>query len=408
MSEGGSAQARQRQIVDERLRASMAALARLRAQGHAVSATTRPTRSQRTGHALSGSAGVPVPHPARFAQRPPATVAKDDGWGAFKAALRGAADSVPFDLVDRGTAFVHAAGDTLRGGSPIASYDRRFEAEKAQDRYDAAVHPRARTAGKVAGTAAQLLAPGLVLTRLGSVVRMAEAAPLVMREIGSLTGIGAAGGVAAQGMADVAARRRGSLADYGGSALGGAAGVLAALRGRPGLAGGIAGGASSLGQDLLNGRVRSWQDAMAATERAAEDSAAGHFLAMPLGRGAARAVDALPSFKRKDAWLPNKGDLGEYLSKIRTRLRGDTVLPGGRTIRLPDGGRSFADHLTAGGEIVEAKFGRTARLSNRQKQVRARNPDDYRVDHFLPEDLGLMAAVPTGMITFQDWDADGR
>ncbi len=51
--------------------------------------------------------------------------------------------------------------------------------------------------------------------------------------------------------------------------------------------------------------------------------------------------------------------------------------------------------------MSEQKFGRTARLSKGQKEAYALfGPGDYRVDHFLPRDIGALYGDPMGVIGY--------
>ena len=138
------------------------------------------------------------------------------------------------------------------GLDPLAAYRRQLELERGQNRYDEAVHPVARTTGKVTGTVAQVAVPGWGWTRLAAAPRMAQAAPMILKEGSKLVGAGAVAGMVMQAADDLVERRMGSAGDYIGSGIGGGAGALAAIYGGPGYAGGVTGGTTSLAQDLLN------------------------------------------------------------------------------------------------------------------------------------------------------------
>jgi len=151
-------------------------------------------------------------------------------WESTKAGFRGAADSLPFDAADYTAAAVRALVDAARHRDLRASFNKRFAAEKAQDRYDEANHPTARTVGKVAGTVAQVALPGSNILGVARVARMAQAARALKSEQAVVAGIGGAVGVAAQGVSDIARGRPSSAADYAGSFVGGALGGAAAMR----------------------------------------------------------------------------------------------------------------------------------------------------------------------------------
>lgn len=48
-----------------------------------------------------------------------------------------------------------------------------------------------------------------------------------------------------------------------------------------------------------------------------------------------------------------------------------------------------------GGDLVESKFGLRAELSDNQKKAN-REFDNYRVDHALPQDVGVIVGSPVG------------
>lgn len=384
MSGRGSSQ-QQAQQGHRQVQAKMDAVRRLREQGYDPGAFVRRK---------------PVPAGSRHA------AGRNDqgGWGTVKAGLRGGVDSLPFALGDRFPAGVHALGDMTNGEGLAAAYHARLAAEHGQNRYDEAVHPTARTIGKVAGTAAQMAVPGLGWAKLAKGRRMVEAAPLIFKEGARLTGLGAAGGGVMQGISDAVHGRPSSLGDYAGSALGGAATLMTALGGRPGYAGGVGGAVTSLGQDALNGGIRSTGDAMAALDRAAGAAAVGNLLSAPVGTAAAGFARRLPNLNNTRSKLISKGDLGEVLSLLRSRLRGQKIADVHQRVKVGTK-KSVTDHRTMDDWIVEAKLGPWARLSGPQKLLRAAHPH-YRVDHFLPKDVGSMVEVPVGVAIAQwpDWN----
>lgn len=382
MSGRGSQQQQQARLSgDRQLQAQMDAVRLLREQGY------RPAAAGRRKPIAAGS-------------RHAAGHVGEGAWGMVKAGLRGGVDSFPFELGDSAPAALHALGDVAKGRNLATAYRTRLAAEHAQNRYDEAVHPGARTLGKVAGTIAQMAVPGVGWANLARGRRMVEAAPLIFKEGARLTGLGAAGGAGMQGVLDVVNQRLSSVGDYAGSALGGAATVMTALGGRPGYAGGVGGAVTSLGQDAFNGRIQSARDAGAAFDRAAGAAAVGNLLSFPVGMAAARVTQRLPNLNNTHSKLISKGDFGEALSLARSRLRGQKIADVHKKVTV---GRkqSVTDHRTVDGWIVEAKLGPWARLSKSQKRLRAAYPD-YRVDHFLPTDVGSMAEVPMG-VTFAQW-----
>lgn len=85
-----------------------------------------------------------------------------------------------------------------------------------------------------------------------------------------------------------------------------------------------------------------------------------------------------------------KGELGENLSVGKTILKGDTPVGFQVTKRLSRG-YTRADHLTADGTYVEAKFGPKASLSGPQTRAQTELGPQYRVDWWLPKHVGYLA-----------------
>lgn len=161
------------------------------------------------------------------------------------------------------------------------------------------------------------------------------------------------------------------------SAEAGTGGLL--LSRQPHASAALGGGVTSAAQDLLAGRPVSVDEAA----QAAALSGTVNGLVTP-------AVAA-----RVNRLNPNaKGKLGENLSEARSRLRGDAPREGGKP-RVPVGGGKVAipDHQTQSGLYVEAKFGPSADLSKNQKKAFSMDPDGFRLDHFLPQDVGAAAAT---------------
>jgi hypothetical protein len=308
-------------------------------------------------------------------------------WESLKAGARGAIDSLPFDLGDYLVPALRAHVANELGLDPVAVFHQQLARERGQNRYDEAVHPNARTVGKVGGTVAQLAVPGMALPRLAAAPRMAQAAPMIFKEGAKLTGYGGLGGLGMQAVDDGLQGRLSSPGDYIGSGVGGGVGVLTALYSRPGFVGGATGGATSLGQDLFNARIRSVADARAAVDRAADAAATANLLALPIVGSIAHRANKLPP--------KSKGDLGEWLSRQRSWLRGKTV-DERQVPRKVKGGYTRLDHVEVDGDDVEAKFGSSIkRLYGRQHQAYHELPN-YRVDHFTPNDLAGAAGVPLG------------
>ena len=146
------------------------------------------------------------------------------------------------------------------------------------------------------------------------------------------------------------------------------------------------GAATSIAQDLFNGRPPSFN-------RAREAAQTGGVLGTIAGVAGRRWSDGLSNAVKED--------LGEGFSRLRTAARGDTTAPGGKTREyLSDGGYTYPDQRSFRGtqpsQLVESKFGISAALSKRQKQAYRELPN-YRVDATLPKDVGAVAGLLTAM-----------
>lgn len=300
------------------------------------------------------------------------------------AGLNGAQDAFTFGVGDRAYASVRALADASQGEGLARSYSRHYAGAQALDAYDEAHHPIARTIGEIAGTAAQIAASGGLEGAFVAGTRVPQATGLISREIATVGGLGGGAGVGGQAISDIGQGRLGSFGDYGGAAVGGVAGALAALRGRAAESGAIGGATTSLAQDIFNGRHPSW-------ERAREAAGGGALIGGTVGAGGRLWSDNLE-------WR-TKGQLGEALSPLRTLARWDATIPGAKTAeRLGNGKYTIPDSRTYGGEIVESKFGKSARLSQRQRQAYNLPIPNYRVDSFVPSDVGVALGTGTAIL----------
>lgn len=178
-----------------------------------------------------------------------------------------------------------------------------------------------------------------------------------------------------------------SVRDFTGAVGGGALGGLQAVRGGPVLGAALGGGATGLFQgDGLDGSLR--------------DATGSAYAGRVLGTMAEQAANALPNAM--------KGKLGEGLSFAKSWARGESIpfkatptdtvkynIPAPGTsagpqewVRLLNGRQSRPDFLTDWGRALEAKFGNSASLTKNQKQLIPLLGDDFRVDHWLPRDIG--------------------
>jgi hypothetical protein len=367
--------------------------------------TGRPAKVSPGRQASANQRGGGARLPA--AGRSPIQVVAREAGAQTSAGLRGAWDGLTLGAGDHVTAGGGAVLDAVRGANLRDAYQQRFAKERASDQYDAQHYKAARTVGEIAGTGAGLLALGPLdgvliggarmarvaprfvrrvsglLGESAGGVRMAKTTPITARELTSLSAAGAGGGVVAQGVEDIGRGRIGTPGDYVGSALGGVATAHASLRGAPAQAAALGGATASLAQDAMNGRTI---DVLGAGRTAL----ASGLVAAPFGYAGRRYSDGLS--------ITQKGDLGEALGRIRTRANWDNPLPG--KPRLPTvGGHTVVDHETGRGLFTEQKFGRSHRdLKGRQLEAYNEYGDLYRVDHWLPRDIGAAIAFPFGLL----------
>lgn len=83
-----------------------------------------------------------------------------------------------------------------------------------------------------------------------------------------------------------------------------------------------------------------------------------------------------------------KGFVGERMSDARTVISGDIPFKHGKRLDLKSGGHTFTDHQTVRGNVVEAKMGPNARLTNPQRRAQAEYGPRYRYDHWSFDDVG--------------------
>lgn len=357
-----------------------------------VSPPARPAANTHAVRTRPAPPAPPLPAPGHKTQ---------EMLAHLNAGARGAQDAFTLGLGDHFVAGAGALGDAVQGKDIAASYQERMDRERARDAEDAQNHPAARATGQVLGVGAQVLIPGALLGRLGVMLvpaaqgaRIAQAAPLILRETAALAAAGGAVGVAGQAADDVTNWKIGTPGDYGGAIVGGTLGALAARRGNVVQASAAAGLTQSVAQDTLNGGL----NAQSAT-KARESAAAGATVGGLVGAGVARHMDHLP--------MKAKGLMGEHVSRIRNFVRGDKTGPASKTRhKLPGGGYTLPDLRTyrngAPHQLIESKFGRSAGLKPRQRQA-ARELDNYRVDHSTPRDIGAALGLPLSVIFPWEW-----
>ena len=350
-----------------------------------------------------------------------------------RAAGEGALDSATFGLDDQVAAGVRAANDWLHGDAIGAAYKKRIAQQHAWDAYDKAHYGPARTTGTVAsllipGGGFKALAKGV--SKLPQAARMGEragrflgklAAPaaktaqriehvtrLSGRERAMIAGGGAVGGAAGQGVSDIMQGRLSSWRDYAGAAAGGTAEALAALKGNPKAAAALGGAMTSVAQDAFNGRVPSISEA-----------AKSAYASAVVGS----VANAIGTKRAAQGTIKQKEQLGELGSRIRTLLNLDwttstekrrfyldpanQIVTKGKRVKNP---YTYPDQRTARDKLIESKFGEWAELSPRQEQAYLELGSRYRVDHFLPSDVGSVNAFlfsqPAHQAGREGWDFD--
>ncbi|WP_141653056.1 hypothetical protein [Phenylobacterium immobile] len=305
------------------------------------------------------------------------------------AAARGGQDAFTFGLGDLAYAGGNALVDATRGEALGEAWTRRVAAERERDRYDMKHYRTARTVGEIGGTALGLVALGPLDGILAGGTRIAQTAAIGGREIGAIGAAGAGLGIGGQALSDRVSGRRGSVGDYLGAAAGGSVGALGSVRGRPTQAAALGGATTSIAQDELNGRPVDLHEAALAAHIAG-------YVAAPTGLAGRVVSDRLP--------MRQKGKLGDALGVGRTLANGDWpkafqkryYLKGAEAKR--GNPYTVVDQRTVRGLLTEQKFGRSIDdlSKNQNLALEEFGPAGYRVDHFLPRDVGVIVAYPAG------------
>lgn len=366
--------------------------------------------------------------------------------GAGSSALafaQGLQNGLTFGLGNRGYALVRGAYDALQDGTSLSdAYDRHLKAAQQLDAEDAELYPISSTGGEFLGSVVPLV-PGGIVAKLGKfalkakrldmarkfiensvkiVPRIKQVTPLSGREKGAIGFLGGMGGIGSQAYSDVVNGHLSSFGDYEGAAAGGALQAVAAIHGRPGRTAFAGGATTSMAQDLFNGRGIDFAKAAKLGAVSGVAGATGGVLGHTRANNperwmAVRAANAgtLDNFEKltkgKIRQLANKEKemMGEALSSIRTRLSGDkTASTHKQRVPLNQHGYTLPDQVTALGRLVESKMGNFARLSASQLRGFAQLGSKYRVDHFLPRDIGAGFAFLAGQGAYHAADDFNR
>jgi hypothetical protein len=303
---------------------------------------------------------------------------------AEDAANRGFGDAVTlgtYEPVGAATgAGVGLLGDLGRGRSFKSRYDAIRSGQRLQDAYDALHHPLARNLGELAGAGTVVyLTDGIAAAP--SAARLAPLAPRILgagvkpavkalRPWAAAASAGSALSLAGQATSDLGAHRLSGPQAYIGSAIGGAAGGVATFKRSPSAAAAVETMVSSGVQSALTGKPMRPEDI-------AKNAIAGGYLGLLGHIGGFHWSDGLSSFK--------KGKLGESLSVGKAKIMGDKIVRRERPRRR---GHTRADFVMPGDLLVESKFGRKAPLRPLQIKARETMGPLYRIEHFLPDDIG--------------------
>lgn len=371
--------------------------------GGPATSSGSPTAAPKRQNPAPALASKPMGRSYATPVRCPAAAPTPTSFGEQAAAgWHGLSDGATFGAGDQASALVHAGlpGD----GHWSDRYHQQMEVLRAQDAYDQAHYPMTRTAGQVAGAVATALTPvGVEAGALRAASYVPKAARFVKgatatkritplaRGLGDharwsaiTAGAGGAMGVGGQVASDMIAGRPSSPGSYAAAAVGGATDGLGTVYFGPARGGAIGGAVGAAADDAFNGRRLS-------LVRMSEGAASGSVMGKGLGALGTFRAHALPGRNSGLKGL-RKGPLGEKMSEMRSRLEGEGVHPASHTVRV--GNRhTVLDHRTLTGRPVEAKFGYSATLSTPQKMLRAQD-SRYRVDHFLPEDIGKLLTLP--------------
>ena len=389
------AEARGRKLYGDAIRSGHDVVAKTTAELRELGLSGGPRSSTRTANGQGkGAERPPARAPARSAET------GKNGSRAAQAAASGAVDEFTLGLADPALAAGGAVADAVRGGGLAAFGDRyrdRLAEKHAEDLYDERNYGLERGVGRAIGFGGSLLVGGVGARAAQAAIRGVPAGAKVLallakaprlkpavdpRGMLALSSVGGAtAGTVGQVVNDVVSQRRGSLGDYGGAIAGGALGGIAMLRGgaiRGGAAGGVA---TSVTQDLLNGRRPSIEGAI--------EAARGGALTANLGAG-------MGTYGSAAAPVRIKGKIGEALTGARLVASGEGIPMPKQSESIGNGRHSIPD-WKINGRYVEAKFGPNADLTKNQRILRRQQPDNFSVDAWSSGDVGkIMGTAGAG------------
>lgn len=355
--------------------------------------------------------GRPGRSPATATPRRSASGSVGDMFMTLDAGVRGAADVLSFGKADEMEAGLEAGVETAVRSLPAfadgRNFKQRYETQLAlqqeRDRFDAEHRPVARGVGQVAGTVAGVAVGGGVGRGGAALVGRLPQGARILRNVAPVSRLGmdmrgvtrlsaaggAAIGAAEQAVEDIA---RGELSDLPTYAAAAASGALGGVAGRyrgPVAAGAVAGGSNPAFQSLAAGEVPDLTDILTGTRDGG------------VGAGVAgRAAGALGKYGSSLLSPKLKGGLGEGLSYVKSVVR-EGRLPQLQVKKIYNGRKTIADQALLNDRLLEAKFGRWARLSKGQREALRVLGPKYLIDHYLPQDIGRIGAVGAGTLVGQ-------
>jgi hypothetical protein len=326
------------------------------------------------------------------------------------AAIRSAANGATLGYTDN----VSALGDAVLGfgeGSNFADrYRQNLEEEHVRDRYYEREYPNTWKAAGAVGTLGGIAAAGVGEIGPGVIARFLPGSARAIRAVGTSRAVpflkggygtmGAVGGGLIGGIGQIAAdAQRGRLsspADLGTSIAGGAYTGWQATHGRPVSGAAVGAGGVAATEDILDGGSFRPMDVLRGAQ-------GGAYMGRVWDLAGAYGSNALPTTM--------KGALGEAATFAKSWARGEPIpmkaprrparvatapseaTPGPQQrIDLPGGRHTKADFITTFGRALESKFGAYARLTPAQRLALARFGESYKVDHWLPKNIGELTA----------------
>jgi hypothetical protein len=328
------------------------------------------------------------------------------------AAIRSAANGATLDYADNASAF----GDALLGCGVGSNFGDRYrynlDQEHVRDRYYEREYPNTWKAAGAVGTLGGIAAAGVGEFGPGVMARFVPGSARAIRAVGTTRVVpfikegydtmGAVGGGLIGGVGqlatDASRGRLSSPADLGTSIAGGAYTGWQATHGRPVSGAAIGAGGVTAAQDLLDGGSFSPMDVLRGAQ-------GGAYMGRLWDLAGAYGSNALPTAMT--------GALGEAATFAKSWARGEPIpipmktprpraqvanapseaTPGPqRPIDLTRGRYTKADFVTSFGRALESKFGAYARLTPAQRLALARFGEAYKVDHWLPRNIGELTA----------------